>query len=170
MKLVDPDGYARYNKLKAEITSAKTSLQGAQERAKVVGKATPRGGGSGGRSLTGNLDIDRIMRNAPPSTGAQGGEHYVVQDPTPQQLQIPKGFDLNRESTPENPTGLRSLARVFNNPNVFIMNPSKFGVSPRSLVKGARLEQRVDDRKTIVFEVMAVSADKTKVLVHKIPE
>ena len=165
MKLVDPDGYARYNKLKAEITSAKTSLQGAQERAKVVGKATPRGGGSGGRSLTGNLDIDRIMRNAPPSTGAPGGEHYVVQDPTAAQLRVPAGFNLDTESTPETTTGLRSVGRSFNNPNVFIMNPARFGLRPTSLVKGARL-----DTEKGVFEVMDVSADKTKVLVHKIPE
>jgi hypothetical protein len=165
MKLFDPDGYARYNKLKAEVTSAKTSLQGAQERAKVVGKTTPRGGGSGGRSLTGNLDIDRIMRNAPPSTGAPGGEHYVVQDPTAAQLRVPAGFNLDTESTPETTTGLRSVGRSFNNPNVFIMNPARFGLRPTGLVKGARL-----DTEKGVFEVMDVSADKTKVLVHKIPE
>jgi hypothetical protein len=45
------------------------------------------------------------------------------------------------------------------------MNPARFGLRPTGLVKGARL-----DTEKGVFEVMDVSADKTKVLVHKIPE
>jgi hypothetical protein len=149
MKLFDPDGYARYNKLKAEVTSAKTSLQGAQERAKVVGRSVPRGAAIGAGAGVQQLDLDRVLRNeqATPTADSQYTQHdYYIDD----------------ESTPPPDKPIRSLARVYGDSKIFLLNPQGFGIKPGSVAKG----QTVTTERG-VFLVLSVSSDGSKLLVRK---
>ncbi len=142
MKLFDPDGYARYNKLKAEVTSAKTSLQGAQERAKVVGKATPRGGGQ-------QLDLDRVLRQEQSTPTAD--TQYVQHD-----------YYIDDESTPPPDAPIRSLARVYGDPKIFLLNPQGFGIKPGAVTKGQTITTERG-----MFLVLSISSDGSKILVRR---
>jgi hypothetical protein len=136
-----------YRKVTAALTAAQIKLDAAKKAKSTLSKSVPRGvgGGTGGQQL----DLDRVLRQeqSTPTADSQYAQHdYYIDD----------------ESTPPPDAPIRSLARVYGDPKIFLLNPQGFGIKPGAVTKG----QTVTTERG-VFLVLSISSDGSKILVRK---
>ena len=137
-----------YRKVTANLAAAQTKLQAAQERASTVGKSVPRTAGQATRGGQ-QLNLDAILRREQST-------------PSPDNEYLQHDYFIDNESTPPPDRPLRSMARVYGDPKMFLINPAGFGVKAGSLRKGQVISSERGE-----FLIVAVSADGSKVLARK---
>lgn len=137
-----------YRKVTAGLAAAQTKLQAAQERASTVGKSVPRTAGQATRGGQ-QLDLDAVLRREQST-------------PSPDNEYLQHDYFIDNESTPPPDRPLRSMARVYGDPKMFLINPAGFGVKAGSLRKGQVISSERGE-----FLIVAVSGDGSKVLARK---